>query len=259
MRTIILITMIVITTSTTTLAQYFCHERAGGQGMCQGECPITAPACLHSFVGDFCYCKDLYEPGTGNGGDVCYGLELQIGIISMQGVLSSAAGGTNIYSPGNQLTLTQQAAVTLRTTHSVNWGAGQQDITLPASTLSLTIQFDGLDPGNASHRLFHVVSTGAVLPSFASVALGGGQTGTNTFSLDPLRSSTGWVDLSSGEFGVAVYLRFFNGVFNTEPALVQAQLHGVFNPTTKVASLTTGESSNRVIAQSPGTTNAVYW
>lgn len=216
------------------------------QDSCHGSCPVLMNCMLVWPDMETCGCQDL----QGNGGgcaakllDVSLGLTAQI---------SNGSGGPSLFSVGNSITLTQAGAALVRVDHSAGWGGGTQDIAIPPSTISVTVRITGVDPGNPTRRNFVLTGLGAVLPSFASVALGGGQTGDNYFSVDPLRNGDGWIDLATGEFKISAYARFYNGIFQASPALVQANLGGNFNFAQNKA-FVTGSASKQALATSPGT------
>lgn len=122
------------------------------------------------------------------------------------------------------------------------------------ANITVGVHVTGVDSNNHNRRLLVVNSIGAVLPSFASVALGGGMTGDNTFSSDPNRSGTGWVDTTTGAFHVQLYARMFNGVFQSQPALIQTVVEGTLNTSTRNITISGLPADMQVLASSPGTT-----
>ncbi len=147
---------------------------------------------------------------------------------TLSAVLSDSTGGAEWLTPGNTLTLTQENDVHVRVEHDDNWGGGTRTILVPARTLSAVIHFTEFDDANPTRLRFDVVSVGAVLPSFASVALGGDETGENVFSLDS-GGGSGWIDTATGEFFVKLYVKFLNGVFSASPARLQASFRGQYD------------------------------
>lgn len=83
------------------------------------------------------------------------------------------------------------------------------------------------------------------------MALGGDQTGDNTFALDP-GGNKGWIDLATGDFYVRVYAHFNNDVFAAEPATVQVAISGSYDFATNRLTLaaSSGEDVD-VVASTP--------
>lgn len=221
-----------------------------GDGTCSGGCPLLM-FCGYVFPGmSQCQCQGGLGPGGGCGAKYMEPIPEEV----FSSSLSDASGGPQFLSVGNGISLTQSHAITFEVHHSTAWGGGVQTITLPLSGLSATIRVTGVDANNPNRRTLVVNSLGAVLPSFASVALGGGMTGDNTFSADPDRSGSGWIDTTTGTFHLQLYARLFNGVFQAHPALVQTVVDGSINAATHKVSITGLPSDLQIMASSPDTT-----
>jgi hypothetical protein len=212
----------------------------GGKWTCDGECPPGLnPFCQSTVFTGTCFCAGL----TGDTGWF-------VGVIpNGNSTLTDSSGGSNWFSIGNRITVQQAGSATVHVVHTPAWGGGSQDINVGDLSVSMTATVTGNDQAHPHRRLLQITSLGAVLPSFASVALSGGQTGDNTFSIDPDRTSTGWVDISTGQVEIQFYGRFFNGVFTSSPALVQSHISAVFDLGTHHLQF---PSNISISAESPG-------
>jgi hypothetical protein len=146
------------------------------------------------------------------------------------GVLTLSGGGQQPwYAAGNIYTITASDPTVTEVTYQNGWGDGDDVIT--ASSYTATIQMLGASGGNSV--AFQVTSFTMSLPSFSSAALGGGQTGINSFTLSNLGESVGTLDVSTGQISVAIRTRLTNSYLSaTEPALVKLDLAGTLNPST---------------------------
>lgn len=211
---------------------------------CFGSCPKVEPWCMGTPPN--CDCQGTqYPPGR-----LCNAvLQAQT---TFSSTLSNSPAGPNWFTPGNSVTVTQQGGASVELHHDENWGGGTQTIAIPAGTLTATVEFTEFDGSDPNRLYFKVTALGAVLPSFASVALGGDQTGDNTFALDP-SDSEGWIDMTTGEFHVQVYARFSNNIFADEPAHLQTSIDGSYDFQTSTLTLRpSADGFEDVIAQSPG-------
>lgn len=222
-----------------------------------------------SYNGEGCsgYCAPLYhcvstgynsctcEFGSDAPGPICRAKSIEMMPTEVfASKLSDAKGGKDLLEVGNGITLVQTQGMDVEVRHSTAWGGGVQQFTIPADTLTVGIHLTGVDTQSVNRRTFVVDSVGMVLPSFASIALGGGMTGDNVVSADEKRSGAGWVDTSTGVFHVQLYLELSNGVFQLAPALVQASLDGTIDTETGVVTIDSPGKNYQVIASSPDTT-----
>ena len=228
----------------------------------------SAPAqCSHNGEGCSGYCPPLYhcvatgynsctcEFGSDAPGPICRAKSKEMAPIEVFAAkLSDAKGGKDLLEVGNGVTLVQTQGMDVEVRHSTAWGGGVQEFTIPADTLTVGIHLTGVDTQQLSRLTFVVDSVGMVLPSFASIALGGAMTGDNVVSADEKRSGAGWVDTSTGAFHVQLYLVLSNGVFQLAPALVQASLDGTIDTETGVVTIASPGDDYQVIASSPSTT-----
>jgi hypothetical protein len=219
-------------------------------GTCSGYCPALQ-FCGLEFPGmDHCRCQGGDGTGSGCGGNVMIPVQEE----TFAAALSDASGGPQLLAVGNGVTLSQLKPITVEIHHATAWGGGVQTVTVPTASLTATIRVTGVDATDSHRRTLVVTGIGLVLPSFASIALGGGFTGDNTFSADPNRSGGGWVDVTTGSFHVQLYARMFNGVFQAQPALIQTVIDGTVNVATRKITLTGLPSGFQVLAASPDTT-----
>lgn len=152
--------------------------------------------------------------------------------VDFAATLVGSEGGSAWLTPGNSLLFTQEQAVTVTWRHSQNWCSGcTQTLTIPSRTLNVVVRLEGWDTQNPNRLLFRLTSLSANLPSFPSLALNGGATGDNIFSLLP-NESGGYVDVVSGEVSGNVYVRLRNNIFTGDQARIQGTIWGTYNAAT---------------------------
>ncbi len=200
----------------------FCAVQA--DGTCGGLCPRESPICAKTPA-HHCACtgSPILEPYTEP-----QLIPDQLLSAHFNATLVGSGGGEGWLRVGNSISFTQASSVTVLIKHSQAWGGGVEYVSVPSGILSFVVRITRVDDIDPNRLWFTLTSLSATLPSFSSVALGGGQTGDNTFS--ELNSQTaGWVDKTTGHFEVNVYAKYFNDIFCSAPALVQGRFEGTFD------------------------------
>ena len=241
---------------------YLCKKFENGQ--CQGYCfGGSTYYCAH--VGNGCDCKETLkaveeftkvepmlsasfdidgEALTTGEPDPVLSASFNIQLVGME-------GGPDIFTPGNTITATQANSLIVPIHHTAGWGGGTEQVTIPAGMLSLTVEFEAWDTEVPSRLWFKVNSIAANLPSFATIALGGNQTGANVFALRGSQYTNGYIDTATGYISANIYAEFFNDVFTEEPAGVQAMIDGQFDCSGNTATFNFADAV-RVVTDSPG-------
>lgn len=222
------------------------EEHGGCAGLCLNAQEVCGHPAGHSNP-QYCACINSWSLALNQ---ICHELSSESKTVPVNVTLVGNSGGSGVFTPGNIVSGTQAAPITVNISHSDAWGAGVQEITIPAGSFSGLLEFTEWDSSIPTRLYFKVTSIAGQLVSFASVALAGGQTGSNTFSLFP-NTSYGYIDTATGEILANVYLSLNNDEFCGDPAEIQIAVSATYNPATNMATMMFEEGSVSVVASSP--------
>ncbi|MDX1440007.1 MAG: hypothetical protein R3284_08905, partial [Rubricoccaceae bacterium] len=198
-------------------------------GGCQGEWPVN-PDCVE-------YVETSSWVFTGSPSGMTVVEECAHGVSSVS--LSSGDPNAPAFTEGHVYSVSRGQSFDLELEYSAPWGTGADDVTVPS--FFATIEIGEKDQSDPNVSEIFVTSFSAKVSNFASIVLGGEETGLNHFVLEPLKDTDqnrGYLNTSTGDFWASLRLWMTNSYFGAEdPAAVTVIAVGNIDPQTGSAAV----------------------